>query len=110
MVAENEDFSLLLQAVAAADETAEEGMELLPLLSGSEKMITIFAPNNAAVEKLLEDLGIEGEDLFSDADSLRGTLLYHIVGDDDDDTNMKAPVMAADLTDGAEIDTANEDA
>merc|ERR1711920_9363 len=110
MVAENEDFSLLLTAVTAADEGAEEGMALLPVLGGSEKMVIVFAPNNAAIEASLAELGITADDLLSDKDRLRGIIQYHVVGDDGDESSMEKAVMAGDLSDGMEIDTLNEDA
>merc|ERR1712032_55007 len=92
MVLENPDFSILVEAALAADETAEEDMKLVPLFGADDKSVTVFAPNNAAIEATLAELGITAEDLLSDPDRLRSILQYHVVADDGDESGMDAPV------------------
>lgn len=65
----NDDFSVLVEAVVAAD--------LAGVLSG-EGPFTVFAPTNAAFVAALEALGISKEDLLA-SDGLAGILTYHVV-------------------------------
>ena len=58
---------------------------------------TVFAPTNAAFEKLLGELGITAEELLAQPD-LGKVLTYHVVS---------GKVMAADLTDGMKAETLN---
>jgi uncharacterized surface protein with fasciclin (FAS1) repeats len=84
----NEDLSTLVTAVTAAD--------LVETLSG-EGPFTVFAPNNAAFEKVDKAtldalLAPEGKE------DLTGVLTYHVV---------PSAAMAGDLTDGQELTTVN---
>jgi len=82
----NEDFSTLVSAVQAA--------ELAELLSG-EGTFTVFAPNNAAFEKI-EPATLEA--LLANKAELTKVLTYHALA--------TAVVKSGDLTDGQEITTA----
>ena len=82
----NDDFSTLVAAVTAAD--------LVETLSG-DGPFTVFAPTNAAFEALPDgtvDTLLEPEN----KDQLAGILTYHVVA---------GKVMAADLSDGQEVET-----
>ncbi len=70
IAAGNEDFSILVDAVVAAD--------LAETLS-SEGPFTVFAPTNAAFEAALEALGLSAEDLLADTETLTAILTYHVV-------------------------------
>lgn len=65
----NEDFSILVAAVAKAG--------LVEALRGDD--LTVFAPTNEAFEALFEAIGVEGIDDLS-AEQLKPILLYHVVG------------------------------
>ena len=84
----NEDFSILVSALQKA--------ELVETLKG-EGPFTVFAPTNAAFEKLLKELDITAEELLAQPD-LGKVLTYHVVS---------GKVLAADLEDGMEADTVN---
>ena len=84
----NDDFSILVSALQKA--------ELVETLQG-EGPFTVFAPTNAAFEKLLKDLDITAEELLAQPD-LAKVLTYHVV---------PGKVMAADLTDGLTAGTVN---
>ena len=84
----NEDFSILVSALQKA--------ELVETLKG-DGPFTVFAPTNAAFEKLLKELDITAEELLAQPD-LAKVLTYHVVS---------GKVLAADLTDGLEADTVN---
>jgi LPXTG-motif cell wall-anchored protein len=77
----SEDFSILVAALQEA--------ELVGALQG-EGPFTVFAPTNAAFEKLLGELGIEATDLLAHP-QLSEVLLYHVVS---------GKVMSTDLSDG----------
>ena len=82
----NDDFSTLVAAVTAAD--------LVETLSG-DGPFTVFAPTNAAFEALSAgtvDTLLEPEN----KEKLAGILTYHVVA---------GAVMAADLSDGQEVET-----
>ncbi len=83
-----EDFSTLVSAVEAAG--------LAETLSG-EGPYTVFAPTNEAFEALpegaLDDLLME-----ENSDQLESVLTYHVV---------PSAAMAADLSDGQELETVN---
>lgn len=68
----NEDFSLLLAAVGAADPAVAEA------LAGDDEL-TVFAPTNDAFADTLENLGIDPADAMSDQELLTEILLYHVV-------------------------------
>lgn len=84
----NEDFSTLVAALKEA--------ELVDTLQG-EGPFTVFAPTNAAFEKLLTELDITAEELLAQPD-LGKVLTYHVV---------PGKVMAGDLTDGLKATTVN---
>lgn len=69
IAASNGDFSTLVAAVQAAG-LADE-------LSSGE--YTVFAPTNAAFDKLLRKLGISAEQLLSNQPLLTSVLLYHVI-------------------------------
>jgi len=77
----SEDFSILVAAL--------QRVELVGSLQG-EGPFTVFAPTNAAFEKLLGELGIEAGDLLAHP-QLSEVLLYHVVS---------GKVMSTDLSDG----------
>ncbi len=70
IVIENEDFSILLQAVLQAELDAA-------LLD--EGPYTVFAPTNEAFERFLDDNNMTAEDLLASED-LSTILLYHVLG------------------------------
>ena len=84
----NSDFSILVAALQKAD--------LVGALQG-EGPFTVFAPTNAAFEKLLKSLDISASDLLNQPD-LAKVLLYHVVS---------GKVMSADLSNGLEAATLN---
>jgi len=84
----NEDFSILVAALQEAD--------LVETLQG-EGPFTVFAPTNAAFEKLLGALDISAAELLEQPD-LAKVLLYHVVS---------GQVMSTDLSDGLIADTIN---
>jgi uncharacterized surface protein with fasciclin (FAS1) repeats len=91
----NEDFSVLVEAVVAAD--------LAETLSG-EGPFTVFAPTNEAFVAALEALGLSKEELLASPD-LAGILTYHVVAG----KLMAADVLAAVEAGGgtAEVETVN---
>lgn len=84
----NPDFSILVAALQKA--------ELVETLQG-EGPFTVFAPTNAAFEKLLGALDISAEELLAQPD-LAKVLTYHVVA---------GKVMSTDLTDGMKAATVN---
>ena len=84
----NEDFSILVSALQKA--------ELVDTLKG-EGPFTVFAPTNAAFEKLLKELDVSAEELLAQPD-LAKVLTYHVVS---------GKVLSTDLQDGMEADTVN---
>ncbi len=88
IAAGNEDFSTLVAAVTAA--------ELGETLSG-EGPFTVFAPTNDAFAALPEGT-VDNLLLPENKETLAGILTYHVVAGE---------VMAADLTDGQEVETVN---
>ena len=84
----NPDFSMLVSLLQKAD--------LVGALQG-EGPFTVFAPTNAAFEKLLAALNISASDLMNQPD-LAKVLLYHVVS---------GKVMSTDLSDGLEAPTLN---
>ncbi len=82
------NFSTLVAALTKA--------QLVDTLKG-EGPFTVFAPTNAAFEKLLMDLGITADELLAHPD-LAKVLTYHVV---------PGKVMSTDLTDKMEADTVN---
>lgn len=83
----NPDFSILVEAVAAAG--------LVDVLAG-EGPFTVFAPTNAAFAALLAEKHLTKEELLADKAYLTDVLLYHVLG---------AEVFAADVPVGTHITT-----
>lgn len=81
------DFSILAEAVAAAD--------LAGALSGTGPF-TVFAPTNAAFAELLAQLGMTKAELLGNKPLLTSVLKYHVVS---------GRVLKADITVGAPIVT-----
>lgn len=86
----SDDFSILVSALQKAD--------LVGALQ-AEGPFTVFAPTNAAFEKLLKELDITASDLLNQPD-LAKVLLHHVV---------PAKVMSTDLTNGLEAETLNKE-
>jgi len=84
----NPDFSILVSALQKA--------ELVETLQG-DGPFTVFAPTNAAFEKLLTELDITADELLAQPD-LAKVLTYHVVS---------GKVLASDLTDGMKAPTVN---
>lgn len=84
----NPDFSILVSALQKAG--------LVETLQG-EGPFTVFAPTDAAFEKLLGDLDITADELLAQPD-LENVLTYHVVSGE---------VLAEDLTDGMTAATVN---
>jgi len=102
----NEDFSILVAALQKA--------ELVGALQG-EGPFTVFAPTNAAFEKLLASLGITAEDLLNHP-QLKEVLLYHVVSgkvlSTDLSNGMTAPTLSGenikvDLSSGVKINSSS---
>ncbi|TCO08267.1 fasciclin domain-containing protein [Natronoflexus pectinivorans] len=69
---ENEDFSILVEAVTKAG--------LANALADRNASLTVFAPTNAAFASLLEELGASSLDDIPN-DLLTSVLLYHVLGE-----------------------------
>jgi uncharacterized surface protein with fasciclin (FAS1) repeats len=81
------DFSILVEAVVAAD--------LAATLSGPGPF-TVFAPTNAAFAALLTELGVSKADLLANKPLLTAVLTYHVLG---------ARVLKAEVVPGAQPNT-----
>ncbi len=81
----NPDFSLLVEAVVAAD--------LAGTLSNPNANYTIFAPTNAAFAQALQETGMTKAQLFANKPLLTKILGYHVI-------NGAAPVYAKDVKPG----------
>jgi len=81
------DFSILVEAVVAAD--------LAATLSGPGPF-TVFAPTNAAFAALLTELGVSKADLLANKPLLTAVLTYHVLG---------ARVLKADVVPGTQPNT-----
>ena len=84
VAADNPDFSTLVTAAQTAG--------LVDALSG-EGPFTVFAPDNAAFEAALAELGMTTNELLADTETLTDILLYHVV---------EGELTAADLTELAQ--------
>ena len=84
----NSDFSILVAALQKAD--------LVGALQGAGPF-TVFAPTNAAFEKLLASLGITADQLLNHP-QLKEVLLYHVVSGQVLSTNLENGMMAATLS------------
>jgi transforming growth factor-beta-induced protein len=95
IVAGDENFSILLAAVQAADPAILEALS-------DEGSLTVFAPTNDAFAALLEALDLSAEDLLGNTELLNQVLLYHVV---------EGAVPAADVVtlDGQSVPTLLED-
>ncbi len=71
--AEEAEFTVLLAAVAAADES------ILAALSDPEASLTVFAPTDEAFVALLEALETDAETLLADTELLNTVLAYHVL-------------------------------
>ena len=69
--AENPQFTILLAALRAAD--------LVETLDDDDDDFTVFAPTDAAFERVLELLELTADELLADTELLRAVLLYHAV-------------------------------
>ena len=69
--AENPQFTILLAALRAAD--------LVEALDDDDHDFTVFAPTDAAFERVLELLELTADELLADTELLRAVLLYHAV-------------------------------
>lgn len=85
----NEDLSILVEAVVAAD--------LATTLSDETVEYTVFAPTNEAFENALEALDLTKDELLASED-LAGILTYHVV---------EGEALSSDLSDGQELTTVN---
>lgn len=90
LAADNEDLSILVAALQAAD---------LDQTLASDGQFTVFAPTNDAFAKLLDNLGITQDELLADKALLTNVLTYHVVPD--------TVVKAADIPYGTDIATVN---
>ncbi len=81
----NADFSLLVEAVVAAD--------LAGALSNPDANYTILAPTNAAFMQVLTETGMTKAQLFANKPLLTKVLSYHVI-------NGAAPVYAKDVKPG----------
>jgi uncharacterized surface protein with fasciclin (FAS1) repeats len=87
----NDDFSTLVVALQAAD--------LVDTLANEEATFTVFAPTNAAFDKIA-DTALEG--LLMDTDALTGVLLQHVVAD------AEITAVQAYAANGGSVDTVAE--
>lgn len=71
--AEEAEFTILLQAVLAADPAIVEA------LSDPAMMYTVFAPTDAAFVAALDALGLTAEELLADTETLTSILAVHVV-------------------------------
>ncbi|MBE0445605.1 fasciclin domain-containing protein [Psychrobacter sp. FME5] len=67
----NADFSLLAEAVVAAD--------LADALSDTSASYTVLAPTNAAFVKVLQETGMTKAELFANKPLLTKILTYHVI-------------------------------
>jgi uncharacterized surface protein with fasciclin (FAS1) repeats len=91
MVMNNPDFSTLLRIVEATDPSVLEALQ-------GEGPITVFAPTNDAFEAVFAAINVSLDDAIAlgGANLLTPVLQYHVV---------PGALMAADLTDGATLET-----
>merc|ERR1712087_619376 len=95
-VASNEDFSTLHTLIDTVDDAGLEGEPNFHEALAADGELTVFAPSNEAIEKSLKDLGITADQLLADPANVAKILKFHVA---------EGKVMAADITDGMEIDT-----
>ena len=86
IAASNDDFSTLVTALTAAD--------LVTTLSDTSAIFTVFAPTNAAFDKL-DDATLDG--LLADTDALTAILLKHVVDNSEIDSVSAFAANGADV-------------
>ncbi len=74
IVSENDNYSLLLEAVQSADPV------VLETLSGAGTL-TVFAPTNQAFRNLAAEFDADVNTLFADTELITALLLYHVVNE-----------------------------
>lgn len=90
IVAEDTDFSILLELLDATD--------LVETLGDDSLAFTVFAPTDGAFQELLVDLDMSLDDLLNDTNLVEQTLLYHVVDN---------VFEANDLEDGQTLESLN---
>ena len=86
IAASNDDFSTLVTALTAAD--------LVTTLSDTSATFTVFAPTNAAFDKI-DDATLDG--LLTDTDALTAILLKHVVNNSEIDSVSAFAANGADV-------------
>lgn len=86
IAASNDDFSTLVAALTAAD--------LVTTLSDTSATFTVFAPTNAAFDKI-EDGALDG--ILADTDALTAILLKHVVNNSEIDSVSAFAANGADV-------------
>ena len=86
IAASNDDFSTLVTALTAAD--------LVTTLSDTSATFTVFAPTNAAFDKI-EDAALDG--ILADTDALTAILLKHVVNNSEIDSVSAFAANGADV-------------
>ena len=86
IAASNDDFSTLVTALTAAD--------LVTTLSDTSATFTVFAPTNAAFDKI-DDATLDG--LLADTDALTAILLKHVVNNSEIDSVSAFAANGADV-------------
>ena len=86
IAASNDDFSTLVTALTAAD--------LVTTLSDTSATFTVFAPTNAAFDKI-EDAALDG--ILADTDALTAILLKHVVSNSEIDSVSAFAANGADV-------------
>ena len=86
IAASNDDFSTLVAALTAAD--------LVTTLSDTSATFTVFAPTNAAFDKI-EDAALDG--ILNDTDALTAILLKHVVNNSEIDSVSAFAANGADV-------------
>ena len=86
IAASNDDFSTLVAALTAAD--------LVTTLSDTSATFTVFAPTNAAFDKI-EDAALDG--ILADTDALTAILLKHVVNNSEIDSVSAFAANGADV-------------
>ena len=86
IAASNDDFTTLVTALTAAD--------LVTTLSDTSATFTVFAPTNAAFDKI-EDAALDG--ILADTDALTAILLKHVVNNSEIDSVSAFAANGADV-------------
>ncbi len=72
LIAQDDDFSFFLQAIA------QDGT-LAPLLQNPDVLLTVVVPDNRGITETLAAVGLTYDDLLSDATVLNNVLRHHII-------------------------------